>query len=95
MAYSGTQISQVGQITDPHLMIENFQGKFTSGLYALAHVAGWKPYNRHYLWQNMFPRIDMYYSDPAYHLITANCDLYGLYRPLADVSTICRLGTKV
>ena len=35
--------------------------------------------------QDPFPGLDLYYTDPAQHLITADCDLDYLDRDLSDV----------
>ena len=34
-------VAHDGQITDPHLVIQIFEGKYIPGLYFLAHAAGW------------------------------------------------------
>ena len=40
------------------------------GLYDLAHVVGWEQHILHDL-QHIVPGLDLYYTDPAQHLITA------------------------
>ena len=37
----------------------------------LPHVARWQPYNLHDLQQDRYPGLDLYYTDPAQHVITA------------------------
>ena len=41
-------VAHDGQITDPHLVIQIFEGKYIPGLYFLAHAAGWQSYNNLY-----------------------------------------------
>ena len=45
--------------------------------------------------QDPFPGLDLYYTDPAQHLITADCDLDYLDRDLSDVCVCFLAGSRV
>lgn len=55
-------VSRLGQMVDPHLMVQNFQGRWTPGLNGLVHVAGWEPYDMTCTAKDMFPGLDPYRS---------------------------------
>ena len=59
------------------------------GLYDLAHVVGWEQHILYDL-QHIVPGLDLYYTDPAQHLITAGQDLDDLDHDLPDLSDMCK-----
>ena len=54
---------------DSRFMVYIFQTLHISDWRDLAHVFGWTPYNLHAL--GHVSGLDLYYTDPAQHLITA------------------------
>ena len=54
---------------DSRFMVNIFQTIHISDWRDLAHVFGWTPYNLHAL--GHVSGLDLYYTDPAQHLITA------------------------
>ena len=54
-------------------------------IYDLAHVAGWEPYNLHDLGHASY-RLDLYYTDPAQHIVAGGYNLDDLVIDVSDQS---------
>ena len=54
-------------------------------LHDLAHVAGWGAIGSAWS-RDIFPLLDLYYTDPAQRLIMAGLDLHDLCSDLSDLS---------